>query len=256
MLEVQTYFLSERGGRSRNEDACGYWTSDTACCWTVSDGAGGHGSGDIAARLVVDTILTRFSTTQSAGLHDAAALLQAANEAVVSEKGSGNTADDMHATAVLLLIDRSGGTAVWGHVGDTRIYLFRHGQVVYQTRDHSVVQNLIDAGYGTADMIRTHPQRGLLTSAIGSSEAITLSVAHEAIPLFSGDVFLLCTDGWWEHVAEAEMEELLVDASGAAEWLGLMRRLIRRRAPGDNDNYTALCVTVSDQVPDETTIIL
>ncbi len=256
MLEVQTYFLSELGGRSRNEDACGYWTSDQGCCWVVSDGAGGHGSGDIAARLVVSTVLNIFAPQPSVEPDDAVALLQAANEAVVSEKGSGSTADDMHATAVVLLIDRLAGKAVWGHVGDTRIYLFRHGQVVYQTRDHSVVQNMIDAGYGSADMIRTHPQRSLLTSAIGSSEAIALSVAREATPLTSGDVFLLCTDGWWEHVEEPEMEELLDDASCAEEWLGLMRKLIRQRAPTDNDNYTALCVTVSDQVPDETTVIL
>ncbi|MDS4015080.1 MAG: protein phosphatase 2C domain-containing protein [Candidatus Accumulibacter sp.] len=256
MLEVQTYFLSEVGGRSRNEDACGYWTSSGGCCWVVSDGAGGHGSGDIAARLVVSTVLNLFAPRPSAEPDDAVALLEAANDAVVNEKGSGSTTDDMHATAVILLIDRPGGTAVWGHVGDTRIYLFRHGQVVYQTRDHTVVQNLIDAGYGSVDMIRTHPQRSLLTSAIGSNEALALSVVREATPLTSGDFFLLCTDGWWEHIQESEMEELLAEASCAAEWLGLMRRLIRQRAPSDNDNYTALCVTVSDQVPDETTVIL
>ena len=85
----------------------------------------------------------------------------------------------MHATAVLLLIDQHDRLAVWGHVGDTRIYLFRRGRVAFQTRDHSLVQNMIDAGYGSVDMIRTHPQRSLLTSAIGSSEAISLSVSAE-----------------------------------------------------------------------------
>jgi serine/threonine protein phosphatase PrpC len=256
MLEVQTCFLSELGGRSRNEDACGYWTSEEGCCWVVSDGAGGHGSGDVAARLVVSTVLDLFAPKPSVEPDDALGLLQAANDAVVSEKGNGRTTDDMHATAVVLLIDRHGGKAVWGHVGDTRIYLFRHGEIVYQTRDHSVVQNMIDAGYGSADMIRTHPKRSLLTSAIGSSGAIALTVTSEPTPLTSGDVFLLCTDGWWEHLAETEMEDLLDGASSAAEWLGMMRRLIRQRAPSENDNYTALCVTVSDQVPDETTIIL
>ena len=59
MLDMQTCFLSEMGGRSRNEDACGYWTSDDGCCWVVSDGAGGHGSGDVASRLVVSTVLAR-----------------------------------------------------------------------------------------------------------------------------------------------------------------------------------------------------
>ena len=61
MLDLHTCYVSEQGGRSRNEDACGYWTSEAGCCWVVSDGAGGHGSGDIASRLVVSTVLRRFS---------------------------------------------------------------------------------------------------------------------------------------------------------------------------------------------------
>ena len=146
MRDMQTCFLSETGGRSRNEDACGYWTSDEGCCWVVSDGAGGHGSGDVASRLVVSTVLRQFSAHPRVAPDEASTLLQAANDAVVREKTNGNTRDDMHATAVLLLIDPRRGLAVWGHVGDTRIYLFRRGRVAYQTRDHSLVQNMIDAG--------------------------------------------------------------------------------------------------------------
>ena len=251
MLELQTCFLSELGGRKRNEDACGYWTSDEHCCWVVSDGAGGHGSGDVASKLVVSTTLKLFSTHPSVAPDDAVNLLQAANDAVVTEKTSGATVDDMHATAVILLIDRSRALAVWGHVGDTRIYLFRRGRVAYQTKDHSVVQNMIDAGYGSVDMIRTHPQRSLLTSAIGSSEAISLSVSAEPMAIQPGDVFLMCTDGWWEYVEEPEMERLLDESRSPEEWLAEMGEAIRRRAPVENDNYTAVCVKMTE----ETTII-
>ena len=256
MLELQTSFRSESGGRGRNEDACGYWTSDDCCCWVVSDGAGGHGGGDVAARLVVSTVLRAFAQNPAVAPDEAVALLQAANDAVVSEQDSGSPVADMHATAVVLLIDRERSCAVWGHVGDTRVYLFRRGRVVYQTRDHSVVQSMIDAGYGTSEMIRKHPQRSLLTSAIGSSDGIALSVSAEPMPLASGDVFLICTDGWWEHLQEDEMERLLDESATCDEWLAGMGKLIVGRAPAESDNYTAVCVTASEVVRDETTVIL
>ncbi|MBL0283847.1 MAG: serine/threonine-protein phosphatase [Zoogloea sp.] len=257
MLEMQTCFLSEVGGRGRNEDACGYWTSEAGCCWVVSDGAGGHGSGDVASRLVVSSMLRSFVAHPQVGPDTASTLLQQANDAVVEEKTTGSTADDMHATAVLLLIDPRDRVAVWGHVGDTRIYLFRRGRVAYQTRDHSLVQNMIDAGYGSVDMIRTHPQRSLLTSAIGSAESIALSVSAEPLSLHPGDVFLMCTDGWWEYVEEADMERLLNASPTPQAWLESMGELIRSRAPESNDNYTAVCVSMIDEPDaDETTVII
>ena len=103
------------------------------------------------------------------------------------KKTNGDTADDMHATAVALLIDPRQGLAVWGHVGDSRIYLFRRGHLAYQTRDHSLVQNMIDAGFGSVAMIRTHPKRSLLTSAIGAKESIALSVSAEPLVLQPGE---------------------------------------------------------------------
>ncbi|WP_298595500.1 PP2C family protein-serine/threonine phosphatase [Zoogloea sp.] len=252
MLDVHTCYVSEQGGRSRNEDACGYWTSEDACCWVVSDGAGGHGSGDVASRLVVSTVLRRFAAHPVVAPDAAVALLQAANEMVVTEKTNGDTADDMHATAVALLIDPRRGLAVWGHVGDSRIYLFRRGHLAYQTRDHSLVQNMIDAGFGSVSMIRTHPKRSLLTSAIGAKESIALSVSAEPLVLQPGDVFLMCTDGWWEYVEEPEMERLLDEATTPEAWLTRMGELIRQRAPAENDNYTAVCVKLTE----ETTVIL
>jgi serine/threonine protein phosphatase PrpC len=256
MLELQTCFRSRVGGRGRNEDACGYWTSDGCCCWVVSDGAGGHGGGDVASRLVVSTVLGAYAEDPVLAPEKVVALLQEANTAVVTRKSDGGVAADMHATVVLFLVDRSSNLAVWGHVGDTRIYLFRSGRVLYQTRDHSIVQTMVDAGYATTEMIRSHPQRSLLTSAIGSSQAIELSVSAEAMQLVAGDVFLLCTDGWWEYIDEGEMEGLLGASTGAEAWLSAMEELIRQRAPSEGDNYTALCVTVAAGEEDETTVIL
>lgn len=253
MLDLETAYLTDQGGRSRNEDACGYWSSDASACWVVSDGAGGHGSGDMASRLVVSRILEAFSANALVGSDRAVELLRSANEAVIHAKRSGATQDDMHATVAMLLIDRTRDEAIWGHAGDTRIYLFRDGKIVYCTRDHSLVQNLIDAGYGSTDMIRSHPQRSLLTSAIGSAESIELSVAGTPLTIQPGDMFLMCTDGWWEYVEESDMTRLLGSSTSPADWLQLMSDALRAKVNSGNDNFTAIAVRIG---PDEPTTII
>ena len=250
MLQVHTCFRSETGGRSRNEDACGYWQSGPAACWVLSDGAGGHGSGDLAARLVVQTALQAFQEQPEASGPQALALLQQAQQAVRREKTSGATRDDMHATAALLLLDRERGQGVFAHVGDSRLYQFRQGRILRQTRDHSLVQQLVDAGYWDAAQIRSHPQRNLLTSAIGAADPLEISVSPQAFEVLAGDVFLLCSDGWWEWVDEAGMESTLACQPSRQPvgrgWLDAMAARIAHTASHRHDNYSALCVACSD----------
>lgn len=255
MLDLQTAYISRIGRRKRNEDACGYWTSDHGCCWIVSDGAGGHGSGDRAAQIVVSTVLQQFSTTPEVGDGQAIALLEAAQAAVMAEKNANPGGDNMHATAALLLIDATRRVAVWSHVGDTRIYLFRNRELVHQTRDHSLVQSMIDAGYGDAGMIRTHPQRSLLTSAIGNADELALSVSGAPLAISPGDTFLICSDGWWEYVDEASMAAELAASPSAAEWLERMAAIVERHDNQHSDNYTAVAIQVR-KAEDEITVLL
>ena len=243
MLELHTCYLSETGGRQRNEDACGYWSADHAGCWIVSDGAGGHGSGDVASRLVVTTVLKRFQAAPQVGSESAAELLQAAQDAVMQEKCGATRRNDMHATAAILLVDVRQELAVWGHVGDSRIYLFRSGRLLCRTRDHSLVQQMMDAGLAGGDATREHPKRSILTSAIGSAGDLSLAVA-EPIRLLPGDRFLICSDGWWEHVLDDEMQTPGPELP--ERWLERMAELIRERAPSGNDNYTAIAIEVSE----------
>lgn len=254
-LDVHTAHLSRTGGRKRNEDSCGYWTSDAGCCWVVSDGAGGHGGGDVASRLVVKTVLERFAANPVVSSEMAVNLLETAHAELMKAKEQQPAGPDMHATCVLLMIDREQGQAVWGHAGDSRAYLFRNGQLTYQTRDHSLVQSMIDAGYGSTDLIRTHPQRSLLTSAIGNAGELVISVSGDPVPTDAGDVFMLCSDGWWEYVDEAHMQRILTEASSADAWLESMADIVERDAGTDNDNYTAVGIVVNS-AESATTIIL
>lgn len=255
MIELSSAYLSRIGGRKRNEDACGYWTSEAGCCWVVSDGAGGHGGGDIASRLVVKTVLECFSANPVVTAAAVVDLLQTAHDVVMKAKETEAGAADMHATCVLLLADRANGQAVWGHAGDSRLYLMRDNRLVFQTRDHSLVQNMVDAGYGSAEMIRSHPQRSLLTSAIGNAGELLVSVSEDAVALEAGDVFLLCSDGWWEGVEESQMQEELAQASDIEDWLGRMARRIEALTRSGQDNFTGLAVRVRGSDADETLLL-
>jgi serine/threonine protein phosphatase PrpC len=243
MLEIQTFHHSHTGGRRRNEDACAYWVSEAGCCWCVSDGAGGHGGGDIASKLVIDTVLARFAADPQVSAEKVLELLDAAHQAVWQAKQA-KGADNMHATCVVLLLDRSRQLAVWAHAGDSRLYHFRGGSLRSQTRDHSLVQSMIDAGYGDPELTRTHPQRSLLTSAIGNTGELTVTVSGELEPVAAGDVFLLCSDGWWELVHELQMEESLARHPGVADWLAEMAALIAQDGGSQHDNYTAIGVSL------------
>jgi len=249
MLPLQTAHFSHPGRRTRNEDACGHQTSEQSGCWILSDGAGGHGSGDIAAKLVVSSVLREFSPQLSATSENVVALLEHAQREVLAHKTQNPQGDNMHATAAVVLIDAQTLLSAWGHVGDTRIYLFRERRILYQTRDHSVVQQFIDAGYGDVGIIRSHPQRSLLTAAIGNVEGLSISVSGPPQQLFDGDVLLICSDGWWELLEERVMEAMLDDAASVQEWINTMSRRIALLLSENSDNYSAIAIQVGQLDP-------
>jgi PPM family protein phosphatase len=246
-MKLDVAVLSRKGGRTRNEDACGHWTSDEACCWVVSDGAGGHGGGDIASRTVVESILRAFAATPEVAPAALRRLILEANDAVVAEQRSRPEFQDMRTTGAALLIDCRRGLALWGHLGDSRIYMFREAKVLRQTRDHSVVQSMLDAGYGDASALRGHPGRSVLFSALGSTEAIDPDVTETPLVVERGDAFLLCSDGFWDYVDEAAMEKTLRTASSSKAWLAAMESELLNRVSGDHDNYTAVAVRCSSK---------
>ena len=152
----------------------------------------------------------------------------------------------MRATAVILAIDTMERSAVWGHVGDSRLYCFREGRIIMQTRDHSISQTMVDAGYIKAEEIRNAPNRSKLYAALGNKEQFETEVIPSVFSLKSGDVFLLCSDGLWEYVIENEMEQLLADAASAVEWVQLLEDKVLAKGHLGQDNYSALVVWCRD----------
>lgn len=247
--QLEMAILSRVGGRPHNEDACGHWHSPQYVCCVVSDGAGGHGGGDVASRIAVRYVLERFAQAPTIRVDDIRQLLLDANAEVIRRRADAPAQRDMHATVVALFVDLERGQAVWGHVGDSRLYLFREGQMLAHTRDHSTVQALVESGLLRADQLRTHPRRSELLSALGTDpEYLQVAVSRGPWAMRDRDAFLLCTDGMWEWLDEVEISASLARATTPADWLARLEQMVVRAAKASGkaeyDNFTGLALWV------------
>jgi len=245
-MQLEILVLSKAGGRQANEDACGCWSSTEATFCILSDGAGGHAGGDVASKIVVRHILEWFHDNPECNAQAIEGALRCANAAVIEGQQSDAHLADMRATAVVVAIDSKNSQAIWGHLGDSRLYLFRHGRIITQTRDHSVVQNMVDAGYLQSHELRSSQHRSQLYAALGNSDEFEPRV--EAVPygLHHGDVILLCTDGLWEHIDERDMESTLNDSASGAEWLQALESRVLAIGHKGQDNYSAIAILCRD----------
>jgi serine/threonine protein phosphatase PrpC len=241
---------SEIGMRDTNQDAIGAARNGELACFVIADGTGGHLGGEVASRIVVDTVLAAFCASPAFG---APALLSYVGEAsakVAQAKLADARLSDMSTTVAALLVDQASGRAAWAHLGDSRIYLFRGGRVHAVTKDHSLTQQLIDAGYVDADQLRVHPQRNILLAAIGAESDADLTAGTDAFALEAGDALLACSDGLWEWVREHEMEQTLSATVRSEDWLAAMCAAADAAvlAAGKvRDNYSVYAIRVHQQ---------
>lgn len=237
--------LSDSGGRQANQDALASAQQDDLACFVVSDGVGGHDGGEIASSLVVESVIAGFLQDPAFSPRALQTYVDGASARVACRKSEDQRLNAMSATVAAVLIDRKNRSAVWAHMGDTRVYLFRRNKLHKMTRDHSLVQELIDAGYCSAEQLRTHPQRNALCAAIGAEGGSMAEVIPVPVTVEAGDKFLICTDGFWEWVTEEEMEHAAASSCSMDEWLAAMRVLVQQNGSlsgAAQDNYTAFAL--------------
>lgn len=196
--------------RSANEDRMGFFRTAYGGVYIVSDGMGGYRGGALAAELTVATLRERLAalspTTESFPQQVRAAFL-AANQAVFQARRADDPATrDMGATGVALIT--AGSRALVGHVGDSRAYLVSGGAMQQLTRDHTRVQQMVDAGLLTPDQAVGHADASVLARAIGHAPTVEADVSAW-ITLKPGDMVLLCSDGLCGYVADAEISKIL-----------------------------------------------
>ncbi|MCI0489334.1 MAG: protein phosphatase 2C domain-containing protein [Blastocatellia bacterium] len=244
-MYFQTGRVSDRGGRSRNQDSCGFLMLEDGACWVVADGLGGHLGGEIASAIAVEAILDSFRRNRALSPQALESHISAAHNAILEKQRQEPHLSNCRTTAVLLVSDYR--SALWAHTGDSRLYHLRGGRIHFQTKDHSVPQVMADAGEIALDRIRHHEDRNRLLRALGTEGEARPTVQIEKQRLCREDAFLLCVDGFWEYVFETEMEVDYSKAVDPADWLAKMESRITRRADENHDNYTAIGVFYANE---------
>jgi protein phosphatase len=226
--------------RPNNEDS---WLvrQDLDLC-AVADGMGGAASGELASRMFVETVQELFTHTRPESEEDAWDVTQEAfrlgNQRILSFAAANPSHQGMGCTAELVVFrdDRY----VAGHVGDSRVYLFREGGLRQITHDHSLVQNQLDQGLITEGEARRHSMRHVVLRALGIHEPLALDLSRGTCR--SGDIFLLCSDGLSDMVEDEVIREILSACGDLA--LTADRLIERAKSAGGNDNITVVLCRV------------
>lgn len=225
--------------RQHNEDAYGIDTEHNF--GVLADGMGGHEGGEIASRIVVEHV----SDAIREGSPMADALVQA-HHAVRKAAENGEGKPGMGSTAVALKINDENFEMVW--VGDSRGYLWNGEALTQITKDHSLVQTLVDEGTITPAEARVHPQRNYVTQAIGMTDMQTMEVGRVQGRVYIGQQLLLCSDGLTGEVSDAEITEILNLGLNEKQKTDLL--IQKSLDNGGTDNVTVLLVSGSAESTD------
>jgi serine/threonine protein phosphatase PrpC len=246
-MKYQIADYSLRGARSGNQDRVAYAERDNSILLVVADGLGGHEGGELAAELLVQRTIHSFRSIRRPVIEQPSAFLALsilqAHHAINAMGRSHKPRIQPRTTCVLCLIQD--GYAYWAHVGDSRLYLFRNGEVHTRTRDHSVTEKLHQEGVLTEEEMKHHPEKSRLLKCVGGPHEPSIRLGKET-RLEPGDTFLLCSDGLWEAMdvdeiltwlGSAPLEDAVVDMLLAAE----------ARMGASSDNITAACLRWTDE---------
>jgi protein phosphatase len=234
--------------RANNEDSYLYWEPDSEEDFQrkgrlaiVADGMGGYEGGQEASRLAVETVQRVYDQSFAADAQDALieGMESAHNEihryAVDHPQlyGMGTTC-----TALSLI----GRQLCFAHVGDSRLYLVRSDSITRLTRDHSYVGRLVENGLIRSEDAESHPQRHILTAALGSGRDVTPDIPEAPLELQSGDTLILCTDGLWGLMSDPEIARIAQANSPSKTCEALVQVALQRGGP---DNITLMVLRIS-----------
>jgi PPM family protein phosphatase len=222
--------------RPRNEDAL--LQRPDRGLFAVADGMGGHAAGDIASRIAVDVLDERSAGAGGDAGADLSASVRAAHEAILRAARADRALAGMGTTLTALRCGPDGGGCVIAHVGDSRAYQYRAGELQQLTRDQTWVQEQVEAGLLSSEQARHHPYSAMLTSALGAETELDVQLIEPGCR--PGDIIMLCTDGLVARLSDEDLGRVLgeqPDLDGAADAL-----VAAANAAGGPDNITVLLV--------------
>jgi len=232
-MNINLSYYTATGCRDQNEDAVSILEGSGGLLAVVADGLGGQARGEIASRQAVESInrLLHNRIPQQALLADAIA--QASND-IYSQQQPGSS---MGTTIAVVWL---GARCFAATAGDTRIYQFRDGRILFQSRDHTVAQLAVLAGELSPDAIRTSSDRNKLIRVLGQDEPPKAEI--HPLQVLPGDRFLICSDGFWGPVTEEAMLETAQATQNAQQWLEQMQTIVLRSQDPRQDNHTAIAL--------------
>jgi len=234
--------ICEIGDRDVNEDSVVCLARSDRWCFVVADGLGGHSKGEVASSIVTAVFSDQFPESNGSNAGLLAASFNAAQERIINTK---QKSAEMKTTCVALSI--AAGRFVYGHIGDSRLYHFRRAKLRSRTLDHSIPQLLELSGEISEDDIRGHPDRGRLFRVMGDEWDVPRYELSRERKLSVDDAFLLCTDGFWEHIPATMMTQTLREAGSAEKWLLAMRDVVLTAGREMSlDNFSAITVIIKE----------
>jgi serine/threonine protein phosphatase PrpC len=236
-VPVGAFAVASDTGRKRRRNEDNYVVSPPL--FAVADGMGGAQAGEVASKLAATTIESEPGRSLH-GVERVAALVREANRRVYERATNDPAASGMGTTMTVALVE--GETVTIGHVGDSRAYLVRDGRMEQLTDDHSLVNELLKSGKLSPEEAEMHPQRSVITRAVGTDPDVQVDAF--TIEAEDGDVFLICSDGLTDMVADEEILDLV--ARHRDDLARAVRALVTAaNRGGGEDNITAVAFRIA-----------
>lgn len=234
--------ISRKGDRAVNEDSVGWECASSKILLALADGLGGHGLGDVASGIAVNTAKEKLNQAYSPKEYLDNVFCGAQQEILKQQQLLKNKNAMKTTLSIVLIRDEY---VYYGHIGDSRIYFFSHGKYTSRTLDHSVPQMLALSGRIKDKDIRKHVDRNRLLRVLGVEDCLPKYELAERRTIARGDAILLCSDGFWEYISEKKMERTLKKVQTAEEWLKQMEKIVVKAGKKKNmDNYSAIALMV------------
>src|SRR3954466_2663440 len=229
--------------RSGNEDSFETNVNADRGVFVVADGMGGHAAGEVASLMAVQAVITELADLKTiddegkagAKLADA---LRTANRNIHERMLAESDKQGMGTTASVLVLDQK--RYLIGQVGDSRVYLLRDGSLQQVTKDHSYVQEQVDAGFLTPEQARYHPYSNVITRCVGASESVEPDIYTGAVK--AGDLFLVASDGLTGMVDDRRLQHILLSRASPGRLVDAL--IAEANGRGGLDNITAIVVHV------------
>lgn len=245
-MHYETGVANHLGNRNSNQDRFDVVETDEGVLLVLADGMGGHIGGEIAAQALVDIARDRYLNSPRPVAQPGrflTAIIQATHDALVRHAAEQGTDNIPGTTAVLCLIQN--GHIDWAHVGDSRLYLFRDGLPVFRTTDHSYVEQLYRQGIIRRSEQDTHPRRNHITQCIGALPQAPEVEVGKGKKLRVGDIVLLCSDGLWGALDDAQLGLMLRQEGSLDEVLEHMAMRAEQTSYPHSDNISVVALRLT-----------